>query len=466
MIQFKDYGFTYDNAGKEQGIHDIDLTISQGECVLLCGASGCGKTTLLRSVNGIIPHLMKGCSSGKVMVSGMDIAGTKMYELAKVTSSVFQNPKTQFFNTDVESEIVYSLENRGVDVQEIEKRLNETMEELNLHALSGKSMFALSGGEKQQVAFAGAYIADTPVVVLDEPTANLDPEAIAKIRAIVIRMKERGRTILIAEHRLSWLKGITDRVIYMKDGMIEKDMTGGSFFAMSDEDRKSLGLRELGDPVRSDAQYRRTLRSDIKRILEVKDLSLAYKKRIIQKGLNFTVNTGEIVGITGVNGAGKTTLLRTLAGLSKQYSGSIMIADKKTTPGTRRKRSGMVMQDVNYQLFADSCENECRLGNPDVDQEKATELLHEALLYGISDRHPQSLSGGQKQRLALAVCKASDKDILLLDEPTSGLDYGSMTAIKDVLIRLAFDGKAIILVTHDKEFLYRVCDRTIELQKY
>ena len=123
------------------------------------------------------------------------------------------------------------------------------------------------------------------------------------------------------------------------------------------------------------------------------------------------------------------------------------------------------MQDVNYQLFADSCENECRLGNPDVDQEKATELLHEALLYGINDRHPQSLSGGQKQRLALAVCKASDKEILLLDEPTSGLDYGSMTAIKDVLIRLACDGKAIILVTHDKEFLYRVCDRTIELQQ-
>lgn len=143
-----------------------------------------------------------------------------------------------------------------------------------------------------------------------------------------------------------------------------------------------------------------------------------------------------------------------------------MIADKNTTPGTRRKRSGIVMQDVNYQLFADSCENECRLGNPDVDQEKATELLHEALLYGINDRHPQSLSGGQKQRLALAVCKASDKEILLLDEPTSGLDYGSMSAIKDVLIRLACDGKAIILVTHDKEFLYSVCDRTIELQKY
>jgi len=202
-----------------------------------------------------------------------------------------------------------------------------------------------------------------------------------------------------------------------------------------------------------------------RKVLEISDLTLAYKKQIVQHNLNFYVYEGEILGITGVNGAGKTTLLRALAGLSKQKTGTISMNGKEASAKFRRRHFGMVMQDVNYQLFADSCENECMLGNPDVDENKATELLKEAMLEKLNERHPQSLSGGQKQRLALAVCKASQKDILLLDEPTSGLDYQSMLAVRDVLSGLASEGKTIIVVTHDREFIELVCDRTIELKK-
>lgn len=465
MIRFDDYSFSYGSEDKEQGIRNINITINKGECVLFCGASGCGKTTLLRSVNGIIPNMMEGKTSGKVYVDNRDISGAEMYELAKIVTSVFQNPKSQFFNTDVESEIVFSLENQGIEIPVIDTRLKDTMETLKIEGLSGRSMFELSGGEKQQVAFAGAYISNASVVILDEPTANLDPDAIVKIRRILKKMKEAGKTILISEHRLSWLKELVDRAVFMKDGYIEKIFSGTDFFGMNEAERKRLGLRELDqspDEARSD---RGNESSSDKKILEVKDLTLAYKKHIVQTGLNFNIYKGEILGIIGVNGAGKTTLLRTLAGLSEPESGMIIMEGKKSSSKFRRKRFGMVMQDVNYQLFADSCENECMLGNPEVDKVKAEKLLKEVMLENLNARHPQSLSGGQKQRLALAVCKASGKDILLLDEPTSGLDYKSMLAVKDVLKELVRDNKTIIVVTHDREFIELVCDRTIGLKK-
>lgn len=463
MIHFENYSFTYGKEAGESGIHNIDLTIDQGECILLCGASGCGKSTLIRSINGIIPHLISGESEGNVYVNGLNVQETEMYELAKITSSVFQNPKSQFFNTDVESEIVYSLENQGIDVSIIDDKLDKTIPELKLQELTGRSMFELSGGEKQQIAFAGAYISDAPVVLLDEPTANLDPDSITKIRNIIVKMKAEGKTILIAEHRLSWLNGIVDSVLYMRDGRIEDMLNGDEFYGIQENKRIELGLRELCNSSASNNNSHNGSSSG--KCLEATDLTLTYKKRIVQDRLNLYLIKGEILGITGVNGAGKTTLLRALAGLSKPKSGVITLKGKKLNQKQRRKHFGMVMQDVNYQLFADSCENECMLGNPNITKEDTNKLLNEALLNGLNDRHPQSLSGGQKQRLALAVCKASDKDILLLDEPTSGLDFASMLAVKDTLNNLASEGRSIIVVTHDIEFLNLVCDRVMSLTK-
>ncbi|MCR5810362.1 MAG: ATP-binding cassette domain-containing protein, partial [Lachnospiraceae bacterium] len=318
MIRFEHYSFSYGADGKEQGVRDINLHIPAGECVLFCGASGCGKSTLLKSVNGLIPHLTVGKSQGAVYIDGAAVSDLPMYELAKRTASVFQNPKSQFFNTDVESEIVYSLENQGIPVPEIDERLEKTLKTLCIEHLRGRSMFALSGGEKQQVAFAGAYISDESIVLLDEPTANLDTEAILKIREIISRMKDAGKTILIAEHRLYWLRELADSVYYVCNGSISQNWTGKEFFSMTEAERKKLGLRELNPTVASPGKAF----PDSTPILEVRNLALAYKKKVIQEDLSFSLAPGEILGIVGVNGTGKTTLLRTLAGLQKPLRGS------------------------------------------------------------------------------------------------------------------------------------------------
>lgn len=464
MIRFEDYSFFYETEKERQGVRNINLHIEPGSCVLFCGSSGCGKSTLLKSVNGLIPHLTEGKYRGAVYIKNRAVNTLPMYELSKLAASVFQNPKSQFFNTDVESEIVYSLENRGCPVSEADARLKRTLQELRLEHLRGRSMFALSGGEKQQVAFAGAFISDAPVILLDEPTANLDMEAIVKIRNILFEMKKRGKTILVVEHRLHWLRGLVDTVYYMENGTIICRRNGETFFSMEDEERKKLGLRELYSVSDITVEYSNEPLGKSS-ILEVKELTLAYKKKVVQRELFFSLAAGEILGIIGANGAGKTTLLRTLAGLKRVTHGAVLLNGKIIKERERRKRFGMVMQDVNYQLFSDSCENECRLGNPGVDEETAKELLSEVGLSSVSDRHPQCLSGGQKQRLALAVCKASDKDILLLDEPTGGLDYAGMIAVRNVLNFLSAKGKSVVVVTHDMEFIRTVCNRIILLER-
>ncbi|MCR5166723.1 MAG: energy-coupling factor ABC transporter ATP-binding protein [Oscillospiraceae bacterium] len=460
MIKFIDYSFSYGTEDTESGVQNIDLSIRRGECVLFCGASGCGKSTILKSINGLIPHLVPGQSKGSVSIDNRSVKDIPMYEIAKLTASVFQNPKSQFFNTDVESEIVYSLENRGVSVQEMDKRLDDAAKRFRIEHLLGKSMFELSGGEKQQTAFAGAFVSGAPVIVLDEPTANLDISAIDNIRTILLEMKKAGKTIVIAEHRLAWLHGIADTVHYMECGKITESFSGEVFFSMDEDTRKTLGLRELSrrDGVTAEPSAKTCSGEPV---LEADNLALGYKKSIIQSDVKFSLYKGEILGIVGINGAGKTTLLRTLSGLIRPLEGKISLNGKPAGEQERRKRFGMVMQDVNYQLFSDSCENECCLGNPGTDNEMAKKLLGEVGLADVSERHPQSLSGGQKQRLALAVSKASSKEILLLDEPTSGLDYASMVSVHKVLRGLADEGKGIIVVTHDMEFAEMVCNRFI-----
>ncbi|SDF51360.1 ATP-binding cassette domain-containing protein [Marvinbryantia formatexigens] len=394
-----------------------------------------------------------------------DMAEMPLYERAGYVASVFQNPKSQFFNTDAESEIVYGLENRGLLVEEIDRRLERTVKELHLEQLCTKSMFALYGGEKQRIAFASAFITDAPVVVLDEPSANLDAEAVRNIRGILEKIKRQGKTILIAEHRVAYLKGLADTVCFMEEGRIRRKYTAEEFYAFSDEKRRAMGLRclmeEGGFPdslLKRDVPKRET-------VLEIKDLTLAYKKQIVQEHLLFRASAGEIVGITGRNGSGKTTFLRAVSGLAAVKCGSILINGKKTGRRKRRKLCAMVMQDVNYQLFSDCVENECLLGNPGAAREKVKDILSEMGLSDCLMRHPQSLSGGQKQRLVMAAACVAQKQLLLLDEPTSGLDYRSMQAAGRALKRLAQKGMLILVVTHDREFAETVCDRLFFLEK-
>ena len=464
MITIRDVSFTY-SGSETDGIRRINLEISKGECILLCGRSGCGKTTLTRLINGLIPAFYAGTLTGSVRIENLDVAELPLYKIAQRVGSVFQNPRTQFFNVDTDSEIAFGIENEGCPQERLIQRVRQTAEELHIENLRGRNIFELSGGEKQKIAFASVYAMNPDIYVLDEPSSNLDSESIAALQSYIQKIKTQGKTIVVAEHRLYYLTGIADRIVYMEKGEIAGIFTPAEFKSLSSGRRHRMGLRapDLNE-VRPDcaldaaAVQNGTARERLE--LEVKNVSLYRKKKLILQNLSFSARAGEIIAITGANGTGKTTFVRALCGLHKETAGSFLWNGKALKPKERLKRAYMVMQDVNYQLFAESVEAECSFGLKAVKAESVEAALDALHLSALRSRHPVSLSGGQKQRVAVAAGQVSGKPLLVFDEPTSGLDYDSMAQVS-ALIRSLAAHRIVFIVTHDYEFICKTCTRVL-----
>ncbi len=464
MITIRDVSFTYSGC-ETDGIRRINLEISKGECILLCGRSGCGKTTLTRLINGLIPAFYAGTLTGSVRIENQDVAELPLYKIAQRVGSVFQNPRTQFFNVDTDSEIAFGIENEGRPQERLIQRVRQTAEELLIENLRGRNIFELSGGEKQKIAFASVYAMNPDIYVLDEPSSNLDSESIAALQSYIQKIKTQGKTVIVAEHRLYYLTGIADRIVYMEKGEIAGIFTPGDFKSLSSGRRHRMGLRapDLSE-VRPDcaldtaAVQNGTASAPLE--LEVKNVSLYRKKKLILQNLSFSAHAGEIIAITGANGAGKTTFVRALCGLHKETAGSFLWNGKALKPKERLKRAYMVMQDVNYQLFAESVEAECSFGLKAVKAESVEAALDALHLSALRTRHPVSLSGGQKQRVAVAAGQVSGKPLLVFDEPTSGLDYDSMAQVS-ALIRSLAAHRIVFIVTHDYEFICKTCTRVL-----
>ncbi len=461
----KNVSFRYAN-GDTGALDHLDLTIKQGECVLLCGSSGCGKTTVTRLLNGLIPHYYEGTLDGEVSVMGKNICDTPIEDLAGIVGSVFQNPRSQFFCVDTTAEIAFGCENMGLSETEIQKRIDKTVADMRIEKLQNRSIFNLSGGEKQKIACAGVAAMLPELIVLDEPTSNLDLYAINELRDIIRRWKAQGKTIVIAEHRLGWLSGSCDRVVYMENGSISAVFTGEAFFSLPEEKLSSMGLRAV--LTAKNYLESKTGLTQIKPFEGIEKITLngfiyGYGKQEALHISELAIPKGAVIAVVGHNGAGKSTFTKCLCGLQKCFKGTVDINGKTYRSKDMLRLSYMVMQDVNHQLFAETVLEEVMLGADDAGEQTALDILQKLNISEYKERHPMSLSGGQKQRAAIASALLAGKKLLVFDEPTSGLDQRSMECTAELLRSLDKD-ITVLIVTHDMELIDRCCTHILHIE--
>ncbi|MCA0252681.1 MAG: ABC transporter ATP-binding protein [Actinobacteria bacterium] len=462
-------------AADAAALADFGLSVAPGEFVVLSGPSGCGKTTATRLLNGLIPHFHEGDLTGQVRVFGRDPAQQRIWETAAEVGSVFQNPRSQFFTTDPVSEIAFGCENLGLPAAVTRQRVERALAEFGLEPLRDRSIFALSGGEKQRLACAAVAATEPGLYVLDEPSANLDAAATERLRAIMAGWKASGASVVVAEHRLGYLRDLADRLLVLTEGRITGEYSGEQFRAMDDDALAALGLRRATPPLPPRSG------TPAGPALEVRDLTYRHTSRKVPGGGSrrprpalrldrLAIPKGRITALQGANGAGKTTLARWLAGLSPGRGGQLLDEGRPIGRRERRRRVFLVLQDVNHQLVTESVSDEIavtlRLAGPGGAVEAERDRILAAVdLSAYAERHPMSLSAGQKQRLAIGTALASQREIVILDEPTSGLDLAHMRQVAAALRRLSEQGRTVLVATHDAELIAACADHVITLDR-
>lgn len=471
MITFEGVSFSYGNNESKSTIHNINLKIKDGEIVVLCGESGCGKTTITRMINGLIPHFYEGNYSGNININGNNTFNTELYDISKHVGSVFQNPRTQFFNVDTNSELAFGCENQGMEEEKIKRRVNHIVKEFKIEKLMNRSIFQLSGGEKQKIACASVAITKPDIYVLDEPSSNLDRDGIKQLGQIIKKWKNDKKTVVIAEHRLYYTKGIADRYIYMKNGKIIKEYLPEEIESLDDDTLTNMGLRPLNPSEIPEKNIFTIINKD--EFLCINNLKYRYKgtKKDAINISNLCIKDKSIVAVVGHNGAGKSTFASCLCGLKRKCRADILLnKEDKTTINCSKNRQRlsecyMVMQDVNHQLFTESVLDEVLLSMEEPCELEAMNILRALDLENVSNRHPMSLSGGQKQRVAIASAIASNRRVIVFDEPTSGLDMKHMLQVVSLMKQLSNMGRVILVITHDEEFIIRCCTHILHLEK-
>lgn len=462
MIELTRASFQYENS--DRGVRDISLSVKSGECVVLTGLSGCGKTTVTRLVNGLAPSYYPGAFSGSVRIDGKDISKLSTWEIGRLVGSVFQDPKSQFFSSELAGEVAFPCENYGLSTREIRERTDAAIEALKLSRLRDRAVDVLSSGEKQRAAIASVYAMKPKVFVCDEPTSNLDAVGTRQLAQTLRQLKEQGFTMLLAEHRIDWLMGIADRFLYLRDGRIAAEYTPEDLLLLPKADILGMGLRSPHEGKRSPAP---SVLDESPAVLKTAGLSKRICKEVIFDDVSLSFPKGRVTAITGQNGAGKTTLAQILCGLARQTRGHILIDGKKARAAVRRREIYYCGNDTSTQFFAASVAEELLLNTRSTEESKscARNLLEELGLYEYRDAHPSTLSGGQKQRLAIACAVFSGRGILILDEPTSGLDGQNMRLIAERLKSEARNGRTILVITHDRELIESCCDNIVEVEK-
>lgn len=436
VIEAKDLTFRYAESSTN-GIEKMNFSVRKGELVFITGSSGCGKSTLLNLINGIIPEVIEGELQGDLFIN--EKKDSKIYERSLFLGNVFQNPRSQFFTTDTTAELVFEMENYGIPAPEMREKLTHIVKKFQVEKLLNREIFGISSGERQFLALLTALIMDPEVIIFDEPSANLDYGNAMRLKKQIKNLKSSGRTVIVADHRCFYLRGIMDKVLLIQNKTVQTFDSESDFFDC-DYGKRAHDLfshhYEKRDIVKSD-------------VTGVSIRNLCY--RDILKEITTDFKKNEVTTIIGINGAGKTTLAKIISKITKPDHGSV------TTSG----QPLYIMQDADFQLFGSSCLKELEISEKDTAKNiKALQLLN---LWELRDNHPQTLSGGEKQRLQMAISLVSPNEVIILDEPTSGLDKNSMNRVIEMLDILKKD-RTVIVISHDYEFIRKSTDKIIYIK--
>lgn len=511
-LVLKDVWFKY-RYQDDWALRGINLEANMGDFILITGPTGSGKTTLTYTISGLVPHYIDGEFKGEVYINGMRITKETFHELCLKVGSVWQNPENQIFGLTVEEEIVFGLENIGLPEEEIEKRLKWALKVVDMLDYLNKSPFELSGGQKQRVAIAAVLARRPQIMVLDEPTAELDPQGRAEIIKVIQELREREKiTIIITEHRFEELVPYADRVILLENGEISMSDKPEKFFKDPDF-LKERGVRptqvtELFHEINKNKKISEKIPLTIDEAYEIlsKIISITLEKNVnfqILKHERFPENTepviecsslsftypdgtealrdidlridrGDFVAILGQNGSGKTTLIKHFNGLLKPTKGTIRVLGKDTktmSVAELSRKVGYVAQNPDYQIFSRTVEEEVAFGPKNLGlsvkeiKDRVNEALEAIKITHLRNENPIFLSRSDKQKVVIASVLAMNPEILVLDEPTNALDYRESKILFDIIKRLNSQGRTIIIITHDMLWAAEYAEKVVIMSR-
>ena len=482
MIELRGITFRYD---QHEVLRDVDLTLDEGELVLVSGRTGVGKSTLLGVVTGLVPRFTGGVLSGDVLLDGTSIVEQPPRERAHLVGYVGQDPLAGFVADTVEEELAYGMEQLGTPVETMRRRVEETLDLLGIADLRSRDLRTLSGGQQQRVAIGSVLTMHPRVLVLDEPTSALDPTAAEDVLATITRLvHDLGLTVLLAEHRLERVVPFCDRICLVAgDGSIRVDrpervLADSPVAPPLVELARLAGWEPLPLTVRDARRHARSLPQltppapaptfDSPPLLTARAITVAHGKHVAVREVDLTLSTGRVTVLMGRNGSGKSSLIWALQGSGKRRSGSLDVAGDDPadlSPTERRTHVGLVPQTAADLLYLETVTEECAAADAGSDATPGTcRTLLDRLAPGIDETiHPRDLSEGQRLALALSIVLTARPPVVLLDEPTRGLDYAGKTELARIVADLAGDGHAVLLATHDVEFAAHVADDVVVL---
>lgn len=470
-IEVRDLTFRYANR-KEVALKRVNMRVEEGETVLLAGRSGSGKSTLIKAINGLIPNRYEGHYEGEVRVLGMTVKGASLSKLSRHIGTVMQEVSKQLVLPNVEDDVSFGPCNLCFTREEVRRRVESSLTSLDALHLRGRDVNELSGGEKQRVAIAGILALDPEIVLMDEPLANLDSEGVKLVQEQIRMLRERGKTLLIAEHRTEEvLDAGVDRILVMDEGEIVKELRG------EDELKEFLGVIKVPPRVLvrncmkpATTERRSTQAGEV--AIRMEEVSFDYDGRSAIEDVSLEIREGERVALLGNNGAGKSTLAKLILGLLKPKRGRVLIYGKDTRESEVyeiARQVGLVFQDPLSMLFAKTVEEELSYGPKNLgvrDSEirsRVVEAASKCSIEHLLSLSPFASSHGEKKRISVASILTMNPKILILDEPTAGQDYASYTRFMDFVSGLMGTVKTIILITHDTDLAIEYTDRTVIL---